>query len=64
MKTGLIVYMIALLVFYLGVSMFLPLFVALVYQDGSAFAFFVSILIACCLGGVVYLLQGVKKIFI
>jgi len=63
MKTGLIVYMIALLVFYLGVSMFLPLFVALVYQDGSAFAFFVSILIACCLGGVVYLFTRGQKDF-
>jgi len=63
MRTGLIAYMIGLLAFYLGISMFLPLFVALVYQDGSAFAFFVSIMIACCPGGVVYLFTRGQKDF-
>jgi trk system potassium uptake protein TrkH len=47
--------MVAVLVFYLGLSMSLPLVVALYYNDGSALALFISLLVTCGFGGIVFL---------
>jgi len=51
MNLRLVAYLVSVLVFYLGLSMALPLFVALYYHDGSAGAFFLSIATTCILGG-------------
>lgn len=55
MNFRLVAFLVAVLVFYLGLSMSLPLFVALYYQDGSAGALFLSLLTACVLGGGLFL---------
>jgi trk system potassium uptake protein TrkH len=55
MNVRLISYMVAVLVFYLGLSMSLPLVVALYYNDGSALALFISLLVTCGFGGIVFL---------
>jgi len=51
MNFRLVVYLVAVLVFYLGLSMCLPLFVALYYRDGSAGPLLISLLTTCALGG-------------
>ncbi len=56
MNARLIAYMMAVLVFCLGVSMFIPLAAALYYNDGSAPAFLISIAITCALGACVFLI--------
>jgi len=56
MNFRLVAYLVAVLVFYLGLSMVLPLFVALYFHDGSAGALFISLMAACGLGGGVFLL--------
>ncbi|MFO7570546.1 MAG: TrkH family potassium uptake protein [Smithellaceae bacterium] len=56
MNVRLVAYLVAALVFYLGLSMCLPLFVALYYGDGSAGAIFISQVLTCGSGGLVVLL--------
>jgi len=56
MNFRLVAYLIGALVFYLGLSMSLPLVVALYYQDGSAGAIMFSLLISCSAGGGIFLL--------
>ncbi|MBN1473434.1 MAG: hypothetical protein JW914_02355, partial [Syntrophaceae bacterium] len=56
MNARLIAYMMAVLVFCLGVSMFIPLAAALYYNDGSAPAFLISIAATCALGACVFLI--------
>jgi trk system potassium uptake protein TrkH len=56
MNLRLISYMVGVLVFYLGLSMCLPLGVALYYNDGSATAILISLAATCGLGGTVFLL--------
>lgn len=55
MNFRLIAYLVAVLVFYLGLSMTAPLGVALYYSDGSAPAIFLALLAACGLSGAVFL---------
>jgi len=56
MNFRLVAYLVGALVFYLGLSMSLPLAVALYYQDGSAAAILFSLLISCSAGGGIFLL--------
>ncbi len=56
MNFRLVAYLIGALVFYLGLSMSLPLVVALYYQDGSAGAIMFSLLMSCSAGGGIFLL--------
>lgn len=49
--------MLAVLVFCLGLSMCLPLLVALYYHDGTAWAFVISIMVTCGSGGLVFMLS-------
>jgi len=56
MNFRLVAYLVGALVFYLGLSMSLPLAVALYYQDGSATAILFSLLISCSAGGGIFLL--------
>lgn len=51
MNFRLVAHLVGALVFYLGLSMSLPLLVALCYQDGSASAIFFSLLASCSTGG-------------
>ena len=55
MNLRLITYLVAVLVFAIGISMIVPLGVAWYYRDGSASAFLLSLLANCGLGGVVLL---------
>ncbi len=57
MNSRLISYMLAVLVFCLGLSMCLPLLVALYYHDGTAWAFVISIMVTCGSGGLVFMLS-------
>ncbi|HNY49470.1 MAG TPA: TrkH family potassium uptake protein [Smithella sp.] len=54
MNFRLIFYLVAVVVIYLGLSMSLPLFVSLYYNDGSALAIVISMLVTCGLGGIVF----------
>lgn len=56
MNFRLVSYLVAVLVFYLGLSMSLPLIVSLYYHDGSTGALLLSLLTACGLGGGIFLL--------
>lgn len=51
MNFRLIIYLVSALVFFLGLSMFLPLFVAIYYKDGSATSIFLSLVVTCGIGG-------------
>ena len=51
MNFRLILYLVAVLVFYIGLSMTAPLLVALYYGDGGAHAFLLSLIATCGLGG-------------
>jgi trk system potassium uptake protein TrkH len=55
MNLRLVAYLISVLIFYLGLSMVIPLFVSFCYNDGSAGAIFFSLLIACMVGGGIFL---------
>ncbi len=55
MNFRLIAYLVAVLIFYIGLSMAVPLGVALYYGDGSAPALLLSLAANCGLGGVVLL---------
>lgn len=57
MNSRLISYMLAVLVFCLGLSMCLPLLVALYYHDGTAWAFLISIMVTCGSGGLIFMLS-------
>ncbi|MBN1471651.1 MAG: TrkH family potassium uptake protein, partial [Syntrophaceae bacterium] len=57
MNARLISYMLAVLVFCLGLSMGLPFFAALYYHDGTAWAFLISIMVTCGIGGLVFMLS-------
>ena len=41
---------VAILVLFLGISMAFPLLVSLIYEDGSARALLISMLISSCVG--------------
>lgn len=56
MNFRLIFYLVAVVVFYLGLSMGLPLLAALYYNDGSTPAILISMLVTCGLGGIVFLM--------
>ena len=56
MNFRLVSYLVAVLVFYLGLSMSLPLIVSLYYHDGSTGALLLSLLAACGLGGGIFLM--------
>ena len=65
MNFRLIAYLVAALVVYLGLSMCLPLLIALYYDDGSAVAILISLLATCGLGGGVFLLtRGHQDFFL
>ncbi len=55
MNFRLIAYLVAVLVFYIGLSMAVPLGVALYYRDGSAPALLLSLSATCGVGGGVFL---------
>jgi trk system potassium uptake protein TrkH len=56
MNARLIAYMMAVLVFCLGVFMIIPLTAAFYYGDGSAPAFLISMTVTCALGACVFLI--------
>ncbi|MBN1548013.1 MAG: TrkH family potassium uptake protein [Syntrophaceae bacterium] len=55
MNLRLVAYLVSILVVYLGLSMTLPLGLALYYHDGSAGAFLLSFLITCAVGSGIFL---------
>lgn len=55
MNPRLIAYLVAVLVVCLGASMALPLAASLYYEDGSAMALLISLVVTCGVGGCVFL---------
>jgi len=55
MNYRLIIHMVAVLVFFLGISMLSPLGISLYDGDGSAYPILYSMVITCALGGIGYL---------
>lgn len=64
MNARLIAYMMAVLVFCLGVFMIIPLTAAFYYGDGSAPAFLISMTVTCALGACVFLSPATVRICI
>jgi trk system potassium uptake protein TrkH len=52
---------VAILVLFLGISMAFPLLVSLIYEDGSARALLISMLISSCIGLIFFLLTREKE---
>ncbi|MDD4356194.1 MAG: TrkH family potassium uptake protein [Smithellaceae bacterium] len=55
MNFRLIAYLVSALVFFLGLSMALPLTAALIYSDNGAWPLLVSLMVTCGIGGCVFL---------
>ncbi|MBW2631378.1 MAG: TrkH family potassium uptake protein [Deltaproteobacteria bacterium] len=56
MNTRNILYILGALIFFLGLTMFFPLFCSLYYNEGDSNAFVYSIAITSCIGGLFYFL--------